>query len=111
MVDQILTPGTHTAKFTWTPPAAYVGLALNAQLYLSTSPTGATLDVPGAVQQFTAVSGANNFSFSLTVPATVLQYHAFIIIDDGTQLLSGYSDLTDNVIIGNGGTFGPISIT
>jgi hypothetical protein len=109
MADYVLAQGSHTAKFTYTPPASYVGLALNAEFYLSLSSTGATKDISGGSQNFTAQSAGNTLTFSVTVPSTPNVYHAFITIDDGTQFLVGFSDLTDNVIIGGGGSISPIN--
>jgi len=111
MTDYILTPGTHTAKFTYTPPASYVGLALNMDFYLSLSPTGATKDIEATLQNFTALAAGNPFTVSITIPSAPNNYHAYITIDDGTQFLVGFSDTTDNVIIAGGGSIGPISWT
>ena len=110
MADIVLQPGVHTAKFTYTPPAGYVGLNLNAQLYLS-SDGGVTPVTPTpAPQNFQAATGGNSFTFSVTVPTTPGVYKGYIAIDDGAQFLVGFAD-TNNIVVGGGGSIGPISYT
>jgi hypothetical protein len=111
MTDYVLAPGAHTAKFTYTPPASYVGLSLNMDFYLSLSSTGATKDVDAGTTAFVAATAGNSFTVSITIPSTPNNYHAYITIDDGTQFLVGFADTTDNVIVAGGGSIGPISWT
>jgi|GEM_PF-1465030 hypothetical protein len=111
MTDYVLASGVHTAKFTYTPPASYVGLSLNMDFYLSLSPTGATKDIDAGSQNFVAAAAGNSFTVSVTIPSTPNNYHAYVTIDDGTQFLVGFADTADNVLVAGGGTIGPISWT
>jgi len=103
MADYIWQGGAvHHTTVTYTPPASYVGLALTFDAYLSAD-GGATKSYDSGPVPFTAAAGGNTFNVSVTMPTTINNYHLYLVILDGTQVIVGYAD-TNNLIIGGGGT-------